>query len=139
MATHSPHNRKHTTKRNPIQIPEPGQKTKPSSPRTNKSPPTKTKFLPVINSTDIAFSEQELALLQKGPKYNLHNKPKNWIQNLALEAETAIAHLLSTDREVYRKITAERINTLQLNNPQHTHNTPGSQDNQEHQNETKRQ
>jgi len=29
----------------------------------------------------------------------------------------------SSDREVYRKLTAERINTLQLNNPQHTHNT----------------
>ena len=84
----------------------------------------KQNFYPrVINNTDIAFSEQELALLQKGPKYNLHNKPKNWIQNLALEAETAIAHLPSADREVYRKLTAERINTLQLNNPQHTHNT----------------
>jgi len=26
------------------------------------------------------------------------------------------------DSEVYRKLTAERINTLQLNNPQQTHN-----------------
>jgi hypothetical protein len=41
----------------------------------------------------MAFSEQELALLQKGPKYNLHKKPKKLTQNLALEAETAIAHL----------------------------------------------
>jgi acetyl/propionyl-CoA carboxylase alpha subunit len=44
----------------------------------------------VINDTDITFSKQEMAMLQKGLKYNLHSKPKNWLQNLALEAETAI-------------------------------------------------
>ena len=65
-----------------------------------------------------------MALLQKGPKYNLHSKPKNRIQNLALEAETAISHLPPSEREVYRKLTAERINTLQKHNkPSHTHNT----------------
>jgi len=59
-----------------------------------KTPLHKQDFHPrVINNTDITFSEQELTLLQKGPKYNLHNKPNNWIQNLALEAETAITHL----------------------------------------------
>jgi hypothetical protein len=41
---------------------------------------------------------------------------------LALEAEISIAHLPPSDREVYRKLTAERINTLQINNPPHTHN-----------------
>ena len=46
MAAHPPHNRRHTSKRNPIQIPEPGQKTQPPSPDTDKSPPTKTKVLP---------------------------------------------------------------------------------------------
>jgi hypothetical protein len=56
--------------------------------------------------TDISFSEPEMTLLQKGPKYNLHDKPKNWIQNLALEAETAISHLPNPEREVYRKMTA---------------------------------
>jgi hypothetical protein len=62
-----------------------------------------------------------MAILQKGPKYNLHD---NWIQNLALEAETAISRLPHTEREVYRKMTAERINILQNNNkPPHTHNT----------------
>jgi len=39
------------------------------------------------------------------------------------ENETSIAHLSHSDHEVYRKLTAERINTLKLNNPQHTHNT----------------
>ena len=52
------------------------------------------KFYPrTINTTDINFSEQEMTLLEKGPKYNLHSKPKDWIRNLALEAETAITQL----------------------------------------------
>jgi len=36
------------------------------------------------------FSEQEMTLLEKGHKYNLHSKSKDWIRNLALEAQTAI-------------------------------------------------
>jgi hypothetical protein len=77
----------------------------------------------VVNTTDIPFSDHEMSLMQKGPKYNLHDKPKNWIQNLALETETAISHLPPTDRDVYRKLAAERINILQKNNstPPHTH------------------
>ena len=68
------------------------------------------------------FCEQEMMLLEKGPKYNLHAKPKEWIWNLALEAETTITHLSPTDGEVYRKLTAKRISTLiKENNPQHTH------------------
>jgi hypothetical protein len=35
----------------------------------------------VVNTTDIPFSDHEMSLMLKGPKYNLHNKPKNWIQN----------------------------------------------------------
>jgi len=51
--------------------------------------------------------------------------PKNWIQNLALEVETAIYSLPSSQREVYRILTAECINALQKNNkPSHTQNTP---------------
>ena len=44
----------------------------------------------VINNTNIPFTQSEMTLLQKGLKYNLHTKRENWIQNLALEAETAI-------------------------------------------------
>jgi len=58
-------------------------------------------------------------LLQKGMKYNTHSKKKNRIQNLALEAETAINQLPSSDREVYRKLVADRINTLIMQNPTH--------------------
>jgi hypothetical protein len=67
-----------------------------------------------------------MTLLQKGPRYNLHSKKDNWIQNLALEAETAISQLPPSDHDIKdRKLTAERINTLLLNNTsqakQHTH------------------
>ena len=58
--------------------------------------PTKTQFPPQSREHDWhIFLEPEMALLQKGPKYNLHHKPKNQIQNLALEAETAVSHLPS--------------------------------------------
>ena len=36
----------------------------------------------------------------------------NWIQNLMLEAETAIARLPTNERVVYREIVADRIHTL---------------------------
>jgi len=45
----------------------------------------------IVNNTDINFSSKEIALLEKGPKYNLHHRNKNWLANLALEAETAIS------------------------------------------------
>jgi hypothetical protein len=64
-----------------------------------------------------------MALLHKGPKYNLHAKKKNWIQNLTLEAETAISKLPPSDRDMYRKLTADRINTFTKNNPQNKHIT----------------
>jgi hypothetical protein len=48
---------------------------------------TNTKFYPrVINLTNIKFNDDENKLLQKGLKYNLHLKPKQWIKTLALEA-----------------------------------------------------
>ena len=47
-------------------------------------------YPPVDNRTDTEFSGNELTLLSKGLKYNLSFKPKNWIKNLALEAETAL-------------------------------------------------
>ena len=59
-----------------------------------------------MNNTDISFSNTEMSLLQKGPKYNLHTKNRNWIQNLALKAETAITQLPTNEREAYRKISS---------------------------------
>jgi hypothetical protein len=63
-------------------------------------------------------------LLEKGLKYNLHTKKKNWLVNLALEAETAITQLPITDSEFCGKPVADRIQILQLhNNSNLKHNT----------------
>jgi len=62
-----------------------------------------------------------MGLLQKGIKYNIHAKKKNWIQTLALEAETAVTQLPPNGRDVYRKLIAEHIENVQKQNP--THNT----------------
>jgi hypothetical protein len=80
-------------------------------------PQQKHNFYPrVVNNTDIQFANNEMTLLQKGLKYNLHTKQKNWIQDLALEAETAIQKLPTSDPDTYRHLVAERINTLKQNN-----------------------
>jgi hypothetical protein len=85
------------------------------------TPKQKHHFYPrVVNNTSISLSKSEMALLQKGLKYNLHNKQKTWIQNLAIEAETAISKLPTSDRDVYRKLTAERINEQPRFQQQHT-------------------
>ena len=62
-----------------------------------------------------------MGLLQKGLKYNIHAKRENWIQILALEAETSVTQLLPNDRDVYKKLIAERIDNLHKQNPAHTH------------------
>jgi len=73
----------------------------------------------VVNNTNIHFTRSETTLLQKGLKYNIHEKKKNWLQNLALEAGTAISLLPTNEREVYRKLTADRIHKLNQDNPHH--------------------
>ena len=84
----------------------------------NKTPHRTQTFHPrLINNTDIKFSKSETALLKKDLKYNLHSKPRNWIQNLALEAETAITQLPPNERDVYRKQAADRIDRLQQHIP----------------------
>jgi hypothetical protein len=74
----------------------------------------------VVNNTDIPFTEHEMNLLHKGLKYNTHAKKKDWIKTLALEAETAINHLPTNDRDTYRKLVANCLDTLQKRNPTHT-------------------
>jgi hypothetical protein len=55
-------------------------------------------------------------LLNKGFKYNLHTKRKNWIKTLAFEAETAINKLPELDRDHYRWQVANKINSLYTTN-----------------------
>jgi hypothetical protein len=53
---------------------------------------THTFFPRVVNKTNISFNEEE-NLLRKGLQYNLHQKPKTWINTLAFEEETAVTLL----------------------------------------------
>ena len=53
----------------------------------------------LINKTDINLPEQEIALLNKGLKYNLNFKYTNWIKRLALEAETTINQLPISEQD----------------------------------------
>jgi hypothetical protein len=56
---------------------------------TNKN----TNYPRVINTTNMQFTQEEVQKLSKSLKYNLHYKPKTWIETLASEAETAICNL----------------------------------------------
>ena len=89
------------------------------------APKTHHSFYPrVVNKSNITFTNDEITLLNKGLKYNLHRKKGKWLTNLALEAETAINLLPLTDREYYRKQVSNHITQLQLNSKplRHTHN-----------------
>jgi len=78
-----------------------------------KTPNEHHNFYPiVVNNTNITFTKNETALLEKGLKYNLHNKKKNCLTILALEAETAISSVPITDREYYRKKVSDHIEKL---------------------------
>jgi hypothetical protein len=60
----------------------------------------------VKNKTNIQFTHEEIQILNKGLKYNLHYKSKNWIETLALEAQTAISDLEITEQNYYRHAVA---------------------------------
>jgi hypothetical protein len=51
--------------------------------QTNTPKSHHTFYPRIVNNTDITFSSKEIELLEKGPKYNLHHKKKNWLINLA--------------------------------------------------------
>jgi len=59
----------------------------------------KTFYPRVINNTNIRFTADKLNLLNKGLKYNLSYRNKNWIKTLALETEMAIAQLPAQEHD----------------------------------------
>jgi hypothetical protein len=60
---------------------------------------TDIQFYPrVINKTNI-FSDDELTILNKGLKYNLSQKRKHWLSDLAFEAEAAVRLLPPCEQE----------------------------------------
>jgi len=58
------------------------------------------------------FTNEELTLLNKGPKYNLNHKHKHWLSNLAFEAETAITLLPIDLQDRVRHQVAHNIDQL---------------------------
>jgi predicted DNA-binding ArsR family transcriptional regulator len=51
-----------------------------------------TFYTTVVNNTNITVTNNEIKLLEKGPKCNLHSQKKNWLTTLALEAQTTITY-----------------------------------------------
>ena len=96
------------------------KRTTKSNISTKETPQTQHTFHPrAVNCTEIPFANSEMGLLQNGLKYNIHAKKKNWIRTLALEAETAVTQKPPNERDVYRKLIAERIENLQKQNRAH--------------------
>ena len=82
-----------------------------------------TNYTRVKNCTNTNFTQDEIQLLSKGLKYNLHYKNKKWIETLALEAETAITKLDITEQSYYRHVIAKQIKDISNNkNTQNANN-----------------
>jgi hypothetical protein len=71
-----------------------------------------TCYSSVIKYTAIIFSSEELQLLNKGLKYNLNHKCKQWISNLAFEANMARTMLPPTEQEYIRHQVAKNLEKL---------------------------
>jgi len=67
--------------------------------QTRTTSPKHTFHHKVVNKTDISFSESEMTILRKCPKYKVQSKHKVWLQTLVLEAETAITLFLHQNRK----------------------------------------
>ena len=79
----------------------------------NQSNTLQKQFYPrVDNRTNITFSSDELTLLNKGLKYSLNFKRRNWIETLTLEAETGVSYLPHTEQEYLRYQIAHNIKQL---------------------------
>jgi hypothetical protein len=75
-----------------------------------KKPKEVHTFYPrVVNKTNIIFMNNEINLLEKGPKYNLHSHKNNWLITAALEAETAITFPPTSDCDCYRQQVTNSI------------------------------
>jgi hypothetical protein len=66
----------------------------------------------VINYSNTQFTQDEILLLSKGMKYSLHYKQKNWLETLALEADTAISSLDIRQQRYYRHLVAKHLKNI---------------------------
>jgi hypothetical protein len=67
----------------------------------------------LVNKTNVTFTKTERTLLEKGLKYNLHYKDKQWINRLALEADSATSLLDSLHQNFLKHLIARHIQKLQ--------------------------
>ena len=81
-------------------------------------------FYPQVNNrTGVTFSNDKLALLNKGLKYNLNYKYKKWIETLALGTETATSYLPHTEQEYIRYQIAHNLKLLYKHYSSHKYDT----------------
>jgi hypothetical protein len=62
-----------------------------------------------VNLTDVTFTNEKMQFLDKGLKYNLHHKPKNWILTLAMQAEVGIRQLPKKDQAYVRQAATNNL------------------------------
>jgi hypothetical protein len=62
--------------------------------------------------SDVTFTSDEVQLLNKGLKYNLHHEKKDWIETLAMEAETAITQINQEEQAYMRQCVSNKLQTL---------------------------
>ena len=86
----------------------------------------------VLNNTKIQFTSEEMSLLNKGLKYNLNHKNKNWIQTLAFKTETAIAQLPSHEQDDIRFRAAHNIKQLHRQQPHNKQQNPNHDTKERH-------
>ena len=79
-----------------------------------------TFFPRVVNNTDITFSKNELSLLNKGPKYNLHKKDRLAHQS-SFRSRNSYQYV-TYDREYHRKQISDHLIKLKSQNKTHTRN-----------------
>jgi hypothetical protein len=92
--------------------------------QTTKNTATENKNYPgVKNTTNTQFTPSEMQLLKKGLRHNLHYKQKNWLETLALEAETGISKINATEQQYYRHMVTKTIKKIsQKDNTNNTRN-----------------
>jgi hypothetical protein len=88
----------------------------------NKQQHNHTFYQRVYNLSNTTFTNDEIALLSKGLKYNLHYKPKQWLKTLAIEADTAINLIAPHEQAYIRQTIANKLKIL-MNNERQTQST----------------
>jgi hypothetical protein len=65
-----------------------------------------------VNNTKITLSHTEITVLEKGLKYNLYHKDKQWINRLALESDSAISFVNPLRQNFLKHLVAKHIKKL---------------------------